>query len=468
MNAPTHHAALQALVARRLGLRLEARQLPWLLEALCRQAQAPAEAALQRLEEEPALLEALLPDLTVGETCFFRHAEQFQALRLLVLPALLRARRRQRRLRVLSAGCASGEEAYSLAICVAAQLGLEREAWDWQVLGIDLNPEALCRAEAARYGAWSLRELPEAARQPWFQREGEELRPLAALRPHLRFERRSLSEPDALFWQAGSFDLIFCRNVLMYLLPEALQRAQQQLAQALAPDGYLFLGHAESLRAAELGLALQQEPGCFYYQRAAAPVPTPVLAPLPPPLPAPRAAAGSAAARISTAAPQPALQALLREERHAEALALAAQLAERHPRDPQPRLHHALLLAQQGRLDEALRDCERLLALDPGPAQRAAAHYVQALCLEARGDRPGAALRYRQAARQDAGFAMPRLRLGLLARRGGDLGLMRSELQAAATLLRQEDEQRLLLFGGGFGRATLLALCEDELRGALA
>lgn len=462
MNAPAHHAALQTLVARRLGLRLEARQLPWLLEALCRQAQAPVETALQRLDTEPALLEALLPELTVGETCFFRHAEQFRALRLQVLPALLRARRETRRLRVLSAGCASGEEAYSLAICVAAQLGLEREAWDWQVLGLDLNPEALRRAEAARYGAWSLRELPEAARAPWFEREGEELRPLAALRPHLRFERRSLSEPDALFWQAGSFDLIFCRNVLMYLLPEALQRAQQQLAQSLAPDGYLFLGHAESLRAAELGLALRQEPGCFYYQRATEPAFQPTQPPQPPRPAAPLAP------RRSAAAPQPALQALLREERHAEALALAAQLAERHPRDPQPRLHHALLLAQQGRLDEALRDCERLLALAPGAAQRAAAHYVQALCLEARGDRAGAALRYRQAARLDTGFAMPRLRLGLLARRAGDAALMREELRTAAELLRREDEQRLLLFGGGFGRATLLSLCEDELRGALA
>ncbi|HEX2009633.1 MAG TPA: CheR family methyltransferase [Roseateles sp.] len=472
-EAPSPVQRLQAVIAARLGLRFEPRQQSWLAEVLARRSQACGDAPqhyLARLEQGPASAElaTLATELTVGETYFFRHGEQFQALRLAVLPALIAARRPQRRLRVLSAGCASGEEAYSLAICLQAQLGLERSPWDWQVQAFDLNPQVLAHAAQARYGAWSLRELPEALREPWFEALGAEVGVTAAARRGVRFEQRNLCADDPVFWQPGAFDIVFCRNVLMYLTPEAMRAALARIAGALAPDGYLFLGHAESLREPDRQFDLRQAEGCFYYQPRAAPAPRPAPMPASMPTPTPATPAPPSMARQPPKedAPHAALLELLRRERHDAALALATSLSATAPQDPTLLLPQALLLAQQGRLDAAESACERLLALRPDAAQRAATHYVQALCLEARDDAAGAELRYRQAIRLAPRFAMPRLRLGLLARRHGRLAQMREELVQAARLLRDEDEHHLLLFGGGFGRTALLALCEDGPRGA--
>ncbi|MET0519050.1 MAG: CheR family methyltransferase [Burkholderiaceae bacterium] len=470
---------LRALVGARLGLRFDERQLPWLAEVLTRRlahrraghaAALLAGAAtdyLDRLEQggDPGELHALAAELTVGETYFFRNSEQFLLLRQRLLPALIEARRGPRRLRVLSAGCASGEEAYSLAICLQTALSLQREAWDWQVLGFDLNPQVLEKARLGRYGPWSLREAPEGWLHSGLQPRGDEFEVAAPLRQHVSFQQRNICSPDAEFWQPGAFDLIFCRNMLMYLTPGAMQAAVAHLAGALAPDGYLFLGHAESLRDYAHLLQLQQGERCFFYrpQRSQAqPLREPAAPhPLPDaPLPAPQ--------QDPTPARQHALQALLRQERHAEALRLADALAEETPQDPEVLLPQALLLTQQARIAEAQAVCQRLLALPALlPAQRAATHYVQALCREAGGDIMGAERGYRQAAALDPQFAMPRLRLGLLARRRGEQALMRAELARAALLLQAEDERHLLLFGGGFGRAALLALCRGDLRGDL-
>lgn len=464
---------LSDLVARLLGLRFDDRQRDWLAEVLARRlahqristaAAFSATDYLDRLEQadDAGELQALAAELTVGETYFFRNSEQFMMLRQRLLPALIEARRGCRRLRVLSAGCASGEEAYSLAICLQTALSLEREPWDWQVQAVDLNPVVLEKARLGRYGPWSLREAPEGWSLRWLQPRGDEFEIDPQLRRHVGFQQRNVCTPDAEFWQAGAFDLIFCRNMLMYLTPEAMRAAVHNLAGALAPDGLLFLGHAESLRTHADLLQLQQGERCFYYTPPTAHVPPQRRRPVEEPADVPPP-------QDLSPAPQEALQALLRQERHVEALRLANTLAEQTPQDPEVLLPQALLLTLQARIEEAQAICRRLLDLPVLlPAQRAAAHYVQALCREAGGDIADAERGYRRAAALDPHFAMPRLRLGLLARRRGEQALMRTELARAALLLQAEDERHLLLFGGGFGRAALLTLCRGDLRGALA
>lgn len=129
-------------------------------------------------------------------------------------------------------------------------------------------------------------------------------------------------------------------------------------------------------------------------------------------------------------------------------------------RDPDVLLLEAVLLADSGQHARAERACQALLELDE---LNAGAHYVLALCCEGRGDPDGAALHDRIAAFLDPGFAMPRLHLGLLSRRAGDRDGARHQLGAALDLLQREDSSRLLFFGGGFGRAALVALCRDAL-----
>jgi chemotaxis protein methyltransferase CheR len=124
-------------------------------------------------------------------------------------------------------------------------------------------------------------------------------------------------------------------------------------------------------------------------------------------------------------------------------------------------LLRAVLLTNDGKLAEAESACQRILSKDE---LHAGAHYLLALCREHAGDRRAAIEHNRVATYLDAAFAMPHLHLGLLARRSGDREQARAELESALTLLPREDASRILLYGGGFKREALVALCEAELR----
>jgi chemotaxis protein methyltransferase CheR len=152
---------------------------------------------------------------------------------------------------------------------------------------------------------------------------------------------------------------------------------------------------------------------------------------------------------------------LLRQERFAEALNHVRGSLKAPERNPDVLLLEAMLLAHCGQLEAADEVASRLLLIDECNAE---AHYVLALCREHAGHRDRAGERYRAAAQLDPAFAMPRLHLGLLARRAGDRNAARREFAQALLLLEREDESRLLMFGGGFNRAALVTLCESALK----
>jgi chemotaxis protein methyltransferase CheR len=152
---------------------------------------------------------------------------------------------------------------------------------------------------------------------------------------------------------------------------------------------------------------------------------------------------------------------LLRQERFAEALDHVRSGPPEAERDPDVLLLEATLLAHGGQLAAAEDACLRLLVIDK---LNAGAHYVLALCREHSEHRERASRHDQVAAYLDPTFAMPRLHLGLLARRAGDRVAARRELAQALVLLKREDASRLLLFGGGFNREALMALCESALR----
>jgi chemotaxis protein methyltransferase CheR len=152
---------------------------------------------------------------------------------------------------------------------------------------------------------------------------------------------------------------------------------------------------------------------------------------------------------------------LLRQERFAEAMDLLFALPTSSKGDPDAQLLKAALLTNSGRLREAEEVCGQILSADE---LSAGAHYLLALCREHAGDRAGALDHDQTATYLDAGFAMPHLHLGLLARRGGHHDHARVELGRALALLAREDASRVLLFGGGFSREALIALCRSELQ----
>lgn len=491
--------SFQAKLVELLGLRFEDNRLSFLAEVLARRVQERRTSTAAYLEQlgSDALsgeLSALARELTVGETYFFRHSDQFRAFEEVALPERLSARARSRKLRLLSAGCASGEEAYSLVIALRERC--IEPAYEVEVYGIDVNPDALAKAQRAVYSVWSLRETPAELRERWFERDGRDYRLARTVRDAVRFEQHNLCGPQPLPFAAASFDVIFFRNVLMYFTQQQAARAVERLARLLAPGGFLFLGHAETMRGLSHDFHLRHTHDTFYYQLKSGteqPESQPEL--LPPIQPGGEAREPSPATewvddwlqaversseRIRELSnpqapiapgkgnpPKPSSERdlsqpleLLRHDRFTEALELLQRPSQTSPDDPAALLLRAALLAQQGAFGEAQHACHDVLRLDD---LNAGAHYLLALCCERRGDSERAVEHDRTAIYLDAGFAMPHLHLGLMARRRRDTASARDELGQALLLLEREDESRLLLFGGGFSRAALLALCRSEL-----
>jgi len=249
------------------------------------------------------LAKALLDAVLVGETYFFRHPEQFRFLASEAVPAALR--RGSLVLRGWSAGCASGEETYSIAACL---LGMAPSGVRVEVLGTDLHEGRLEFARRGVYGNWSRREAGPLL-YPVYENTAVEGRVsvLDHVRAVTKFAQGNLLEP--LAQSHGQFDVIFCRNVLTYFSPDAVQTALGHLARALVPGGFLLLGTVEvdhppaglvrvgmpELQAFRRPLPQEQaptrpvvrgpEPARVAMRVAPPPAPTPVPVPVPPPSP---------------------------------------------------------------------------------------------------------------------------------------------------------------------------------------
>jgi chemotaxis protein methyltransferase CheR len=182
--------------------------------------------------------------ITNNETYFFREAHQFAVLTRDILPPLL-PRLQGRPLRVLSAGCSSGEEAYSLAITLQ-NTNLERSGLGWEIDACDVNADRIARARAGIYEESALRACDALARARYFTQTGGRFRLHDCHRTGVRFFEANLALPGAPI-QPGTYDAIFCRNLLIYFSAEAFDGLIRQFAGWLRPGGYLLLGHAESL-----------------------------------------------------------------------------------------------------------------------------------------------------------------------------------------------------------------------------
>jgi len=474
----------RTILGQRLGFHFEDDRLDDLAELLrTRLAASDAERYslyLDRLStrHDRGEISTLAETLTVGETYFFRAIDHFHALTELALPARMKVRAGQRQLRILSAGCASGEEAHTIAMLIKERLP-ELASWQVSILGIDINPAVIKKAQNGRYSAWSLRETPDEMRRAYFTESGQQLVLADSIRRAVTFEQRNLVDPDPGFWVAGSFDVIFCRNVTMYFGLEVMRTVVARLADALAPGGYLFLGHAETLRNLSHQFHLRHTHNGFYYQRRDDETEGPSsLGRVEPPS---MGTSGSwtdairgASERIATlTAPVPATTAspshwdlssaveLVRKERFTEAMQLVRALPPESYADRDTQLLLAALLTNSGHLPEAREVCEHLLTLDE---LNAGAHYLLALSLEHAGDLDAARDHDQTAAYLDPTFAMPRLHLGLMAKRASNFDIAKRDLTEALSLLTREDASRILLFGGGFTREMLSELCRTELR----
>jgi chemotaxis protein methyltransferase CheR len=341
---------------------------------------------------------ALIAGLTVQESYFFRDRALFDALAEHVLPALVAGRRAagDLRLTLWSAGCAEGQEAFSLAMLVDRLLP-DREAWDVTILGTDINEDALDAARAGVYGDWALRELPAWARRH-FSTGADRRHTLAAgIRKMVTLTSLNLAMDPV----PGSLDLIVCRNVLMYLSDDARAAVVRRLGAALAPTGRLALSPLDSSPELEApGLEAEIAGGVRLLARC-----DEVFTPEPEPEPEP-------------AAPPP------------------------PPRAPStPALQRARAAADQGDSGAALTLCLQALRDDPLDAE---AHLLMAAVEEERGDLAAAIAAVRRAIYTAPESATAHFRLGTLLLRRGDEIAARRSLATAAELFGEHAPAPLL------------------------
>lgn len=330
-------------------------------------------------EEEWAALESAI---TINETFFFRFAEQFDVLRRVLLPRLMATRAEERRLRIWSVGCSTGAEPYSIAIILSDLLGDAIADWRIAITGTDIDQAALKTAREARYTGWALRTLGEDERTRLFDREGNGYRLKPRYRGLVRFERHNMVDMlgASAALQFVDFDLILCRNVLIYFSQPMAKVMVGALAGRLAEDGHLFLGHAEpSPDFAEIARIVDLA-GLLVYRRLD-PTPDVPLALPKTPLPArasPSRPAPRSRARIvrpvplaPVEAPVPPTGVPLRELRAAlaagdagHALRLAGEQVVRVPRDPVPHYLGALGALALGEKARAERGFRNALYLD--------------------------------------------------------------------------------------------------------
>ncbi|RST30731.1 protein-glutamate O-methyltransferase CheR [Sphingomonas ginkgonis] len=193
---------------------------------------------------EPGLANQVVEALLNNETYFFRDRSPFDLLARHALPLLRQARAKEKRVRIWSAGCSTGQEVYSMAMLFAEEQA-SWAGWTVDILGTDVSQQAIDRAREGVYSQFEVqRGLAITQTIKWFAEQGSQWRAADSLRKSLRFQTHNILEGPP---HPGGFDIILCRNVLLYLSPETRRKAFDRLSSALVSDGWLMLGAGETV-----------------------------------------------------------------------------------------------------------------------------------------------------------------------------------------------------------------------------
>lgn len=348
---------------------------------------------LRRLDSDAGLVDEVIATMTVDETYFFRDPAQFDLIRDEVLPSMKADRQASSPIRIWSAGCATGEEAYSLAVLVD-EMGLAGRA---QIIATDVSRNALEVARQGRYGRRSLRGAAAGRMKPYLMpRDGQWIL-MGKYRRQVRFDQLCLGRDELPCHSKGlaNLDIIMCRNLLIYLRPEVVRRIARQIYSCLKVGGWLLLGPSDpplwdhapfATLITNAGILYRRNPAVR--SRAAGPhvaVEHPASAPSAGRDPQENASALITSERLKRAKrtrledhlARP-IQKYLASGSTKAAAALAIEATRIHPQSI--RLHYLLALAlmSQSHLDEAVAALRRLSYLD---GSLAAAHYLLGVCL---------------------------------------------------------------------------------------
>ena len=224
-------------------------------------------AYFDRLRGDAAELEQAINAFTVNETYFYREPHQFACLASDLLPALVQGREPGSRVRILSNPCATGEEPYSIAIWLLENWPMV-DAYNIDITGADIDTAALAQARAGFYEPRSLSRLPPHIAEAYFEPDGAGHRLIRDLRESVTFEAANLVDAGAMR-ALGRFELVFCRNVLIYFDDAARRTVAEHLFDVLVPGGFLLLGHTESMARIDDRFLSRRFRDAVVYQRPA-------------------------------------------------------------------------------------------------------------------------------------------------------------------------------------------------------
>jgi chemotaxis protein methyltransferase CheR len=419
---------LARIVSERTGLALDKRQDS--AECGAKRAMACAgehdvERYLSLIASDAKAFDNLIDELTVGETYFFREPAHFEMIRRRILPDLYGSRSQDHVFQVWSAGCATGEEVYSLAILLEQEGLADRST----LLGTDLSRRALAKADSGIFGNWSLRGEGAAQAVPYLRPVGMRHKIGDRIRRRVAFRHHNLAahEQSSTRWMPYAMDLILCRNVLIYLHPEAVLQVARSLFAALAEGGWLITASSDP-PLAELAPfeTVVTTDGLLYRRPLALPsteraqvLDTPACEPVPAPVLDSQPQASAPAAEDVLSAVRTAFGhseyfevVRLTQGREHDVNAMAYRVRARanieagaaeqtccaaltcHPLSTELHYLRALLLVNLGRFEEATQSLRQALFLEH---TLAAAHFTLGTVLRQRGDLAGARRAYRNA-----------------------------------------------------------------------
>jgi len=438
---------------------------------------ASAEACARWLLSAPLTrnqIEILATRLTVGETYFFRDKRSFEVLEERIFPELLRTRAgTERRLRIWSAGCCTGEEPYSIAILLARMIPDLRD-WNISILATDIDPDFLHKASLGIYSDWSFRDAPPGVKAGFFRqtREGRfEIAP--RIKALVSFAYLNLAEDayPCVGNGTNAMDVVFCRNVLMYFEPARAKQVVQKLGRSLLEDGWLFVNPVEIPHVALPQLVPIHFPGAIVHRKDSNPRANPL-----------------AAERIPVAAPSDlhigkkptlALQpeprkeveapaqtpyqkaaALYGQGRYAEAARQTLAMLSENSSDAVAMALLARAYANQGRLTEALEWCEKAVAADK---LNSGWRYLLATILQEQDRAEDAAAALRRALYLDQNNALAHFVLGNLIRRQGKVKDSERHFRNALSILSGYRQEQVLPESEGITAGRLAEIIQSTV-----
>ena len=431
----------------------------------------------------------LLGLLTVGETSFFRYRSHREALLHYVVPQLIEQNKSHAKLRIWSAGCSTGEEPYSLAILLLENFP-ELAGWDVQILASDINKRSLRQAREGLYGERSLRMMEEALRERYFEKVGHSFLISTQIKRMVRFEFFNLQTGNfpSSSSASGDVDLLFCRNVLIYFETETIRQIIEKFSQSLSPQGYLFMGHAETMQNVSDRFRRHHQNNAFFYQKKE--ITTKKDSGKGPALKTQRAekvvlASAKAESRStvpvsapSQDAPQqdqkavcPDPEQLYRDaltafdhERFADSTKLFEQLLEQQPANPKALIGKGLLLANQGKYADARICCARAIKENDLLPE---AYLLRGLILDMEGLLERALVEYQKVLWLAPAFIMAHYLSAKVYDHLTDREKKLRSLRNTARALEQASEQAIVPFSGGLSRGVFLEIVRRELSEAI-